>query len=63
MNYTKQAQEVIKYAKVIAKQLEHPYIGTEHLLLAMKKVYTGVAGQVLALNGVKKSTFIVWWSN
>ena len=54
MNYTKQAQEVIKYAKVIAKQLEHPYIGTEHLLLAMKKVYTGVAGQVLALNGVKE---------
>ncbi len=54
MNYTKQAQEVIKHAKIIAKQLEHPYIGTEHLLLAMKKVYTGVAGQVLALNGVKE---------
>lgn len=54
MNYTKQAQEVIKHAKVIAKQLEHPYIGTEHLLLAMKKVYTGVASQVLTLNGVKE---------
>ena len=54
MNYTKQAQEVLKTAKMIAKQLDHPYIGTEHLLLGLRKVYTGVAAQVLAMNHVKE---------
>lgn len=52
MNYTEQAKEVLKIAKTVARELRHPYIGTEHLLVGLKKVYTGVAGQVLALNGV-----------
>jgi ATP-dependent Clp protease ATP-binding subunit ClpC len=49
-NYTKQAQQAIKYAGVMAKKLKHPYIGTEHLLLGLRKEYTGVAGQILAKN-------------
>lgn len=53
-NYTKQAERVIKYAGTMAKRMKHPYIGTEHLLLALRKEYTGVAGQVLAENGVEE---------
>ena len=49
MNYTEQAKE-----GTIAKELEHPYVGTEHLLLGLRKVYSGVAGQVLANNGVQE---------
>lgn len=52
MNYTEPAKEVLKKAGVIAKELDHPYIGTEHLLLAFMRVHTGVAGQVLVTNGV-----------
>lgn len=54
MKYTQQAKEVLKTAEKMAKDLNHPYIGTEHLLLGLKKAYTGVAGQVLAANGVEE---------
>ena len=58
MNYTEQAKEVLKIAKSAAKELKHPYIGTEHLLVGLKKVYTGVAGQVLAMNGVSEENIL-----
>ncbi len=58
MNYTEQAKEVLKIAKSVAKELKHPYIGTEHLLVGLKKVYTGVAGQVLAMNGVSEENIL-----
>lgn len=32
----------------------HPYIGTEHLLLGLRAEYSGVAGQILAQNGVEE---------
>lgn len=54
MNYTEQAKDVLQIAKSIAKELNHPYVGTEHLLLGLRKVYTGVAGQVLAANKVEE---------
>ncbi len=57
-NYTKQAERVIKYAGTIAKKMNHPYIGTEHLLLALRKEYTGVAGQVLAAHGVEEDEIL-----
>ena len=38
--------------KKSAKEMAHPYVGTEHLLLGLRKVYTGVAAQVLGTNGV-----------
>ena len=52
MNYTKQANRAIQRAKKIAKELKHPYVGTEHLLLGLRQVEDGVAAQVLAANGV-----------
>ena len=54
MNYTTQAQEVLKLAAESAKLMQHPYIGTEHLLIGLSKIYSGVAGQVLDMNGVKE---------
>ena len=53
-SYTKQAEEVLRVAKKLARQMGHPYIGTEHLLVALRQVYTGVAGQVLAANGIEE---------
>ncbi len=53
MNYTMQAGEALRIAREVAGDLEHPYIGTEHLLIGLKRVYTGVGGQVLSMNGVK----------
>lgn len=54
MNYTEQANEVLRIARTAAKEQHHPYVGTEHLLLGLRKVYTGVAGQVLAANGLEE---------
>ena len=58
MNYTEQANDVLRIAKNIAKELDHPYEGTEHLLLGLRKVYTGVAGQVLAISGVDEEKIL-----
>ena len=50
--YTRQAQEALNMARKIAAELKHPYVGTEHLLFGLKRVVTGVAGQVLDKNKV-----------
>lgn len=54
ISYTKQAENAIKYAAKKAKEMQHPYIGTEHLLLGLRQEYSGVAGQILARNGVEE---------
>ena len=48
-------KEVLKKAEKIARELDHPYVGTEHLLLAFMRVCTGVAGQILSANGVEEA--------
>lgn len=58
MKYTEQANEVLEIAQSVARDLSHPYVGTEHLLLGLRKVYTGVAGQVLAANGVNEENIL-----
>lgn len=58
MNYTEQAKESLRIAKNIAKELKHPYVGTEHLLIALRKVYTGVASQILAKNNVEEESVL-----
>ena len=58
MNYTTQAQEVLKLAAESAKLMQHPYIGTEHLLIGLSKIYSGVAGLVLDMNGVKEEDML-----
>ena len=58
MNYTTQAREVLQLAAESAKLMQHPYIGTEHLLIGLSKIYSGVAGQVLDMNGVKEEDML-----
>lgn len=56
--YTRQAQEALDAAGNYAKDFKHPYIGTEHLLLGLKSVYSGVAGQVLDMNSLKEDEVV-----
>ncbi|MGN0333992.1 MAG: ATP-dependent Clp protease ATP-binding subunit [Lachnospiraceae bacterium] len=58
MKYTEQANEVLRIAKATAKELNHPYVGTEHLMIGLRKVYSGVAGQILAANGVSEENIL-----
>ena len=58
ISYTKQAEKVIRYAAKKAKEMKHPYIGTEHLLLGLREEYTGVAGQILEQNGVEEDKIL-----
>ncbi|MDD3220375.1 MAG: ATP-dependent Clp protease ATP-binding subunit [Lachnospiraceae bacterium] len=47
-NYTEQAKHALQLAKRIAKQCQHNYIGTEHILLGLLKEVRGTASMVLS---------------
>jgi ATP-dependent Clp protease ATP-binding subunit ClpC len=51
-NFTPKAREVVRLAKNEADKFNHPYIGTEHLLLGLVAVNDGVSAQVFAEMGV-----------
>ena len=34
-NFNEEAQEILVNAKIEMQELKHPYVGTEHLLLAI----------------------------
>lgn len=51
-NYTKSANNALKYAKKIALELTQEYVGSEHLLLGLVKEKSGLASAVLVRNGV-----------
>lgn len=53
-DFTKQAAKVLETARALAKKWNHPYVGTEHLLLALRREFTGVAGQILVANKVEE---------
>lgn len=55
--YTESAQKVLKKAKLCAKNLKHPYVGTEHLLIGLLEVKCLVSN-VLLNNGVEKQKII-----
>ena len=48
-----QAKKVIEYAIEEARNLNHNYVGTEHLLLGLLREHDGVAAQVLMNLGLK----------
>ena len=50
--FTQSAQSVVVGAQEQARRLRHPYIGTEHLLLALLEPAAGVAAGVLRDAGV-----------
>lgn len=45
--YTKTAKQAIEYAKTISKNLEHSYVGSEHLLVGLTSVADSVAAIIL----------------
>ena len=47
----RQAANAVRYAAKKAKEMKHPYIGTEHLLLGLRRSWG--QGQVLQQNGVE----------
>ena len=50
--FTEKAREAIQTAAELAAQLDHGYVGTEHLLLGLIREGTGVAAMILGHYGV-----------
>ena len=49
--YTSPAKKVLEFAVAEARELNHSYVGTEHLLLGLLRESKGIAAQVLAALG------------
>ena len=50
--FTIQAQRSLQLAIEAAEELRHNYIGTEHILLGLRREGTSVASKVLQSNGI-----------
>ncbi|HUF65763.1 MAG TPA: ATP-dependent Clp protease ATP-binding subunit [Gemmatimonadaceae bacterium] len=50
--YTSRAKKVLELAMAEARDLNHSYVGTEHLLLGLLREEKGIAAQVLADAGI-----------
>src|SRR5437762_12285574 len=50
--YTTRAKKVLELAMAEARELNHSYVGTEHLLLGLLREEKGIAAQVLTDAGV-----------
>jgi ATP-dependent Clp protease ATP-binding subunit ClpC len=50
--YTSRAKKVLEFAMAEARDLNHSYVGTEHLLLGLLREEKGIAAQVLNTLGV-----------
>ena len=54
--YTQRAKSVVQAAAGIARERNHNFIGTEHLLLAMFTQPEGIAAKVLVQHGITKKS-------
>jgi ATP-dependent Clp protease ATP-binding subunit ClpC len=54
--FTHRAKYIIKIAKKEAQRLNHPYLGTEHILLGLLKLGQGIAVNVLKQNNLDYET-------
>jgi ATP-dependent Clp protease ATP-binding subunit ClpC len=50
--YTSRAKKVLEFAMAEARELNHSYVGTEHLLLGLLREEKGIAAQVLNSLGI-----------
>ena len=50
--YTSRAKKVLEFAMAEARELNHSYVGTEHLLLGLLREEKGIAAQVLSSLGI-----------
>ena len=51
--YTTRSKKVLELAMSEARELNHSYVGTEHLLLGLLREETGIAAQVLTHSGLR----------
>jgi hypothetical protein len=54
--FTSRAREAVKLAQEEARLLDHGHIGTEHILLGLLRVESGVAADILRANGIAIDT-------
>jgi ATP-dependent Clp protease ATP-binding subunit ClpC len=54
--YTSRAKKVLELAMAEARELNHSYVGTEHLLLGLLREEKGIAANVLSEAGVNLDT-------
>lgn len=55
---TRQAERAVEYARDIAEELQHNYVGTEHLLLGLIRSEDGLASEVLIQNEVTEQQIL-----
>jgi ATP-dependent Clp protease ATP-binding subunit ClpC len=54
--YTSRAKKVLELAMSEARELDHSYVGTEHLLLGLMREEKGIAAQTLFALGMRLAT-------
>lgn len=55
--FTNRAEKALEIANELAIELNHNYIGTEHLLYGLVNEGTGVASKVLEMQGVTSEKY------
>ena len=63
ISYTKQAEKVIKYAAKKAREMKHPYIGTEHLLLGLRRSIRELQDRSLNRTEWRRRRCCISWMN
>ncbi len=58
MKYTEKAKRALDIAKRLSKSMHYNYVGTEHILVGLLKEGSGVAAEVLTVNGVELSKLL-----
>ncbi|KXO16880.1 negative regulator of genetic competence ClpC/MecB [Clostridiales bacterium KA00134] len=57
-NFSESAQRAVLFASQIARELNHSYIGSEHLLIGILRENSGYGSVVLKRHGVEEDAFI-----
>ena len=63
MKVTDKAKKALDIANRLSKSMHYNYIGTEHILAGLVKEGTGVAAEVLSVNGVELSELTIISNN
>lgn len=58
LKYTDKAKRALDIANRLSRSLHYNYVGTEHLLAGLLKEGTGVAAEVLSVNGLELSKLL-----
>lgn len=55
---TRQAERAVTFARDIAEELHHSYVGTEHLMLGLIRSADGLASKILIQNGITEEQML-----